>query len=87
MSICCAFSFSLIFLLFFFFFPLVLFSLGWGGGSVCWRSDLFLKAFTREAGVLLFMQFLYVRRSVPIAGDGPVPLSSWHSVSRCALHS
>lgn len=86
MSICCAFSFSLIFLLFYFF-PLVLFSLGWGGGSVCWRSDLFLKAFTREAGVLLLMQFLYICRSVPVAGDGPVPLSSWHSVSRCALHS
>lgn len=44
MSICCAFSFSLIF----FFLPLVLFSLGWGGGSVCWCSD-FLEGFHQRS--------------------------------------
>lgn len=43
MSICCAFSFSLII----FFVCFVLFSLGWGGGSVCWCSEFFFFLFGR----------------------------------------
>lgn len=42
MSICCAFSFSLIIFVF------VLFSLGWGGGSVCWCSDFFEGFYQRS---------------------------------------
>lgn len=60
MSICCAFSFSLIFFFFF-----LLFCFPWDGvGEACAGVVTFWKAFTREVGVLLFVQFLYVRHPV-----------------------
>lgn len=60
MSICCAFSFSLIFFFFF-----LLFCFPWDGvGEACAGVVTFWKAFTREVGVLLFVQFLYIRHPV-----------------------
>lgn len=76
MSICCAFSFSLIFFFVSFCFP-------WDGvGEACAGVVniyfSFWKAFTREIGFLLFLQFLDVHGlhgfvCVSIAGDRPVP--------------
>lgn len=63
MSICCAFSFSWIFHLYYFP-PLVLFFAGMGWAKRVLLQWLLLEAFSRRVGVLLLVQFLSVRRSV-----------------------
>lgn len=86
MSICCAFSFSLIL-----WFGFVFFSLGWGGGSVCWCSEyiyiyiyfiflffLFGRFFPEHLGFSSSCSSFLSRASprsvcVSIAGDGRGP--------------
>lgn len=85
MSICCAFSFSLILL-----FGFVFFSLGWGGGSVCWCSEyidiyifyfffLFGRLFPKEQLGFSSSCSSFLSRASPrsvcvsIAGDGRGP--------------
>lgn len=94
MSICCAFSFSLVLLFGFGFFP-------WAGvGEACagvvnisiykyFFFFSFWKAFSRAVGFLLFLQFLSVQGLppglcvYPLLATDAAPRSSWSSGSGC----
>lgn len=96
MSICCAFSFSLILL-----FGFVFFSLGWGGGSVCWCSEyidiyIFFIFFFFLEGFFQKSSWVSPLPAVPFCPGPPpglcvypllatdaAPRSSWSSGSGC----